>query len=127
MYRVWAHACDHAARNGDKMATPRPLAFPFRSALISPWTPLRDGLPLQQLPTQFRPGSGDPIVLLGASFHHPRAGFEGPEPGGQRFRRDIFLPFPVTTPHAMTHKERTVSTPEEELSGSRSNHPKYVF
>ena len=55
-----------------KRLPPRPLSFPFRSARLSPWTPLRDGLPLQQLPTQFRPGSGHPIVLLGASFHHPR-------------------------------------------------------
>ncbi len=27
----------------------------------------------------------------------------------------------------MTHKDRTMSTPEEEFLGSRSNHPKYVF
>jgi len=45
---------------------------------------------------------------------------------GIRHRSGVAFRFTVTASLAMTQKDRTMSTPEEEFLGSRSNHPKYV-
>ncbi len=45
------------------------------------------------------------------------AGFEGARPQGQRFGRKVAFRFTLTTSVAMTHKDSTMSTPEEERKG----------